>query len=218
MKKFDSILFDLDGTLASTVDCCVQTLAEQKKKYPDIQYDITPETVKGAMGLPFEKIVEKYYGYLEREKAEKYAKEAFEKNVENLLKNGGTLYLGVQNTVQELAKNFKLCIVSNCIEGYIEAFLQNHHLEKYFCDYENHGRTGLSKGENIQLVMQRNQLKSPIYVGDTQKDLEAANFAGIPFAFASYGFGEVTKCDYQLNKIEDLLKIINEGGDDIVRG
>jgi len=23
MKKFDSILFDLDGTLASTVDCCV---------------------------------------------------------------------------------------------------------------------------------------------------------------------------------------------------
>lgn len=213
MKKFDSVIFDLDGTLVSTVECCVQTLAEQKNKYPDIQYDISAEQVKGTMGLPFEEIVEKYYGYLEREKAEKYAKEAFQKNVENLLKCGGTLYPGVQEIIQKLAKDFKLCIVSNCIEGYIEAVLRNHQLEKYFCDYESHGRTGLSKGKNIKLVMQRNQLKLPIYVGDTQKDLEAAEFAEIPFAFASYGFGEVAKCDYQLERIEDLLNMVNEGGD-----
>lgn len=217
MKKFDSILFDLDGTLASTVDCCVQTLAEQKSKYPDIQYDISAEQVKGSMGLPFEEIVDRYYGYLEKEKAEKYAKEAFERNVENLLKNGGTLYPGVKDTIQKLASNFKLCIVSNCIEGYIEAFLQKHQLEKYFCDYENHGRTGLSKGENIKLVMQRNQLKSPIYIGDTQNDLEAANFAEIPFVYASYGFGDVAEYDDRIDKIEDLLEIVNKGGDDIVK-
>ncbi len=66
--------------------------------------------------------------------------------------------------------------------------------------------------------MQRNQLKSPIYVGDTQKDLEAANFAKIPFAFASYGFGDVVAYDYRIDKIEDLLEIVNKGGERNARG
>lgn len=219
MQKFDSIIFDLDGTLGSTIDTCLKSLAEIKNKYPDITQDISAEEVKSAMGLPFDDIVKIYYGYLEKEKADQYAKEAFHKNVENLLKTGCTLYPNVKETMQKLAKDFKLCIVSNCIDGYIEACLNNNHLMEYFCDYESHGKTGLSKGENIKLVMKRNHLKSAIYVGDTIGDKTAADFAGIPFVYASYGFGEVSEYDYQLNDIADLLEIVQEkekGGDDSV--
>lgn len=207
MKKLDSIIFDLDGTLWSTIDSALQCLKVVKSRHDDILYDLSEKEVRKAMGLPFDEGMNVYYGYLEKEKAMQYAKEAFALNTENLKKHGGTLYPNVYDTMKQLSKNFRLCIVSNCLEGYIEAFLKNHHLQEYFCDYESHGKTGLSKAENIQLVMQRNNFKNPIYVGDTIGDKNAADAAGIPFAYASYGFGEVSEYDYKLDDIADLLKL-----------
>ena len=40
MVKIDSIIFDLDGTLWSTIDSCVKSLAEVKNKYDEITQDI----------------------------------------------------------------------------------------------------------------------------------------------------------------------------------
>lgn len=207
MEKIDSIIFDLDGTLWSTIDCSVKTLKEVKDKYNEIIFDISAEEVKSSMGLPFDEIVKKYYGYLEKEKAIIYAKEAFETNIRNLLKNGGTLYSKMQDTIKLLSKKYKLFIVSNCIEGYIESFLKTSKLENYFTDYESNGRTKLSKGENIKLVIERNNLKNAVYVGDTISDKLAADYAKTPFIYASYGFGEVKEYDYKLENIEDIIKI-----------
>ena len=80
MKKIDSFIFDLDGTLWSTIDSCVKSLAEVKNKYEEITQDITADKVMSCMGLSFDEIVERYYGYIDKEKAIAYAKEAFEKN------------------------------------------------------------------------------------------------------------------------------------------
>ncbi|MNR54842.1 Phosphoglycolate phosphatase [compost metagenome] len=55
--------------------------------------------------------------------------------------------------------------------------------------------------------MDRNNLSSPVYVGDTEGDLKAARYAGIPFVFASYGFGEVSDYDYIINSFEGLLEL-----------
>ncbi len=207
MKQFDSIIFDLDGTLWSTIDSCVKTLSQIKEKYPDITKEISKEEVMSCMGLPFDDIVNIYYGYLPKDKAIIYAKEAFQANIDNLLKNGGTLYKNTKDTIEYLSKKYKLYIVSNCIDGYIESFLKTSNLEKYFLDYESNGRTNLSKGENIKLIINRNNLKNAIYVGDTISDKDGADYANIPFAYASYGFGKVDKYDYLLNDISDLKEI-----------
>lgn len=207
MRKIDSIIFDLDGTLWSTIDSCVKSLAEVKNKYEEITQDITADKVMSCMGLSFDAIVERYYGYIDKEKATIYAKEAFNTNVENLLKNGGTLYPNLENIIKQLSKKYKLCIVSNCVEGYIESFLKTSNLEKYFCDYECNGKTKLSKGENIKLVMERNNIINAVYVGDTASDKDASDYAEIPFVYASYGFGEVKDYDYKINTINDLINI-----------
>ena len=208
MEKINSIIFDLDGTLWSTIDSCIKSLAEVKNKYDEITQDITADKVMSCMGLSFEKIVERYYGYIDKEKAIAYAKEAFNINIENLLKNGGTLYPKLENTIKQLSKKYNLCIVSNCVEGYIESFLKTSNLEEYFCDYECNGKTKLSKGENIKLVMDRNNIETAVYVGDTISDKEASDYAKIPFVYASYGFGKVEKYDYIINDIKDLLNIL----------
>ena len=135
-KNFDSILFDLDGVLWDTIESCVKVLAEVKNKHKEITRDITAEEVRRCMGLPFEQIVEIYYGYIEKEKAVLLAQEAFRNNIQNLLENGGIPYPNLENTIRGLSKRYKLCIVSNCVEGYIESFLKTSGLKEYFYDYE----------------------------------------------------------------------------------
>ena len=50
-------------------------------------------------------------------------------------------------------------------------------------------------------------LTSPVYVGDTLGDYQACRKAGVPFVFASYGFGQVETPDYRIEKPLDLLNI-----------
>lgn len=204
MNKVDGIIFDLDGTLWSTIDSCVKVLGEIKSKYPEVTKEINREEVEKSMGKSFDEIVKDYYGYIEKERAIVIAKEAFIENVNNLMKNGGTLYPKLEETIKKLSMNYKLFIVSNCIDGYIESFLRTSGLSNYFLDFECNGKTKLSKGENIELIIKRNNLKNAIYVGDTMGDKEAARYAKVPFVYASYGFGEVDEYDYLINSISEL--------------
>lgn len=206
--NYDGIIFDLDGTLWSTIESCMESIKYVRNKHKEITREITENEVVSSMGLPFDDIVQIYYSYLEKDKAEKYAKEAFNKNIENLMQNGGVPYENMSKTIEELSKYTSLYIVSNCIDGYIESFLNSCNLQKYFKDYESNGRTGLSKGENINLIIERNNLKNPIYVGDTISDKTAADFANIPFVYASYGFGKVEEYDYKIDSIDQILNVL----------
>ena len=108
-----------------------------------------------------------------------------------LARHGGTLYDGVEETLAVLRERCPIFIVSNCQSGYIEGFLSITGLGPYFTDFTCPGETGKPKGENIALLVERHQLKHPIYVGDTQGDYNAATAAGVPFLHAAYGFGTI---------------------------
>ena len=210
MNNIEGIIFDLDGTLWSTIESCVKVLKEVKSRHIEITKDISSEEVEKSMGKPFDEIVSNYYGYIVKEKAVIIAKEAFEENVKNLMMNGGNLYPHLEEVISKLSKKYKLFIVSNCIDGYIESFLETSKLSKYFFDYECNGRTKLSKGDNIKLIMKRNDIKKAIYVGDTVSDKEAAEYAKIPFVYASYGFGDVDSYDYKIEELDNLLTVLSE--------
>lgn len=207
MKKYDSVIFDLDGTLWSSLDSAVRATADVKSRHEDITYDTTSDDVKAAMGLTFDEARKFYYGYLSDEKSYKYTKEAFQRNVEYLSKGEGKLYPKVAETLDILSKHYKLFIVSNCTLEYIRMFFKTCDLEKYFVDYECGGTNGFSKAENIKMLIERNGLNAPIYVGDTVHDQEAIRNVGIPLVYASYGFGEVSEYDYKIDKFEELSSL-----------
>lgn len=201
----DSLIFDLDGTLWDSRKTVADSWNIVIRKDAEVQKELTVADLKATMGLRMHEIMEKLFPYLTKEKRESLLEALSKEELEHIRNYGGTLYPQVEETLSELAKTYQLFIVSNCQEGYIEAFYEAHGLEKYFQDFENPGRTGLSKGENIQLIMKRNNLQSSIYIGDTDGDREAAKYAGIPFVYASYGFGEVIDKDQIIEQFQDLL-------------
>ena len=58
--------------------------------------------------------------------------------------------------------------------------------------------------------MERNNIKSAVYIGDTDGDEKAARFAGIPFVYAEYGFGNALSPDAVITQIKQLPKCIKE--------
>lgn len=110
----------------------------------------------------------------------------------------------MKETIAALSQRHKLYIVSNCQDGYVQAFLHAHEMTAYFSDIEMSGRTGLNKGHNIALLMQRNGIESAVYIGDMSSDETAARFAGIPFIHAGYGFGQAVVPDATIASITEL--------------
>jgi phosphoglycolate phosphatase len=206
--NIDSIIFDLDGTLWSSTDVVRKAWNEVLRGYEEIKSEITNEDLEGIMGLQIKDIGKKLFPYLGEVMQGKILKECCELENEYLAEQGGILYGNLEEVLIELSRSYKLFIVSNCQCGYIEAFLKYHKLGKYFTDFENPGRTGLTKGENIRLIMERNHLSNPVYVGDTEGDFKAAKFAQIPFIYARYGFGEVEGYDYVIDSLNELMEIV----------
>ena len=206
--KFDGIIFDLDGTLWDSTAEVAKTWTSVIAKYNLNRKEVTVEDLKPCMGKLLDEIASILLPELDPKKQMQVIKECCEYENEYLGEYGATLYDKLEDTLKELSKNHKLFIVSNCQDGYIECFFKAHKLDKYFIDYECPGRTGLPKGENIKLIVERNNLKNPVYVGDTQGDANAAKLANVPFIFANYGFGNVDEFFNSIESFDELLEII----------
>ncbi|AST91900.1 HAD family hydrolase [Sutcliffiella cohnii] len=202
----DSIIFDLDGTLWDSSKTVLTAWNEILRKKDGIN-ELTVEDLQGTMGLQMHEIGKKLFPSLDDQAREQLLQECGDLENVYLENSGGILYDSVEETLEALSEKYKLYIVSNCQEGYIETFYKYHQLEKYFLDFENPGRTGLSKGENIKLVIERNSLSNPVYVGDTEGDLKAARYAGIPFVYATYGFGKVEDYDFAITSFAELKQL-----------
>jgi phosphoglycolate phosphatase len=201
----------LDGTLWDSTKEVAVSWNEVKDKYPEVTDGITAEKLKGLFGLLLNDIAVRLFKSVPRERAIEIINECCEHENEYLAIHGADLYPGIEQIIKELYKNYKLFIVSNCQEGYIQCFFKAHpYLEKYFIDYEYPGRSGKAKADNIKLVIERNNLKNPVYVGDTAGDANAAKEANVPFIYARYGFGQVDEYMDVIDSPLELLKKIKQ--------
>ena len=116
-------------------------------------------------------------------------------------------YPNVKETLAELSKQHRLFIVSNSQCGYPELCIEKLGLGEYIQGHMCFGDTGLSKGKTIRCLMEKHNIESCAYIGDTQGDYEATLEAKVPFIFAAYGFGQPEGYTARIEKIEDLLII-----------
>ena len=172
---------------------CISWNRALERLAPEYAGTVTRARLLPCMGMLLPDILHRLVPELDQERMKPILEEVLVEENAYVAAHGGVLYPGVEQTLAVLAARWPLFLVSNCQDGYIEAFFQAHGLGRYFTDYENPGRTGLPKADNIALVAERNGLRRPLYIGDTQGDYDAASKAGVPFLHAAYGFGRIDR-------------------------
>ena len=203
----EAIIFDVDGTLWDSTETVAAAWNQVFIEKTDLSVRVTARELKKLFGKPLDEIMKTILPNVLEDERIRITKECFEYENEWVATKPCMLYEGMIEGIKRLSKHFQLFIVSNCQSGYIEAFLEATGVSNYIKDFTCPGETNQLKAENIKIIMERNQLKSAVYVGDTVGDMEAAQTAGIPFIYASYGFGKVEKYDAVIERFLDLMEI-----------
>lgn len=211
MRK--GIIFDMDGTLWDSAEQVAESWnAVLKQKYKDINVRITAEDMYRVMGKTMDVLGRIIFPDVEDERREKLLLDCYQYENEYLSEHGGKLYPDLEEVWQQLSEDYDLYIVSNCQKGYIEAFLEYFGFGKYIKDTECYGNNEKSKGENIRLVVERNQIKDAVYVGDIQGDYDASKEAGVKFIHAAYGFGTIDDEVPYINSLKELPEVVEKIG------
>ena len=207
--KTDGFILDVDGTLwdSTPIVAGAWTRAVQEGGVPE--RIVTADELKGLFGRTMDVIADCLLPQLSKEERYaimdvccRYEHEALQNDPCHIC------YPGVVETIRKLSGQVKVFIVSNCQSGYIELFLKKTGLAPYVTDTECFGDTGMKKAENIRLVVARNGLQQPVYVGDTKGDEEAAHEAGVPFVHAAYGFGRAVQPEAVIGTFPELMTLI----------
>lgn len=204
-SSFDSIIFDMDGTLWDAVDSYCKiwdtTFVQMGKNQI-----VSRQELLECMGMPINEIFHKIVNV---DVDEQQYLELLDKNEREMMPVlGGKLYNGVFEGIKLLSTKYKLYMVSNCGAEGLNNFLLFTKLKPYFSGTLTYGETLLSKAENIKLLISQHNLQHAVYVGDTQGDCNAAHKAGIPMVFAKYGFGKCEDAEYEIESFPQLLDLL----------
>ena len=204
-----AIVFDLDGTLWDSrkqVSKCWENLG--KKLFGDF-FKMSSSFLESQMGKTMAEIendIRDTYK-LSEEQIKKFSSLAFDEEVKYLQRHPGVLYPNLIETIEDIKrKGYKVFICSNCQSGYIETFL-NLLPEELFDDHICFGDTKQEKYISLLEILTRNCIDFAYFVGDTEKDYEAAMKAHVYFIHATYGFGKVNKCYASIDSLKDLSEL-----------
>lgn len=203
----DSIIFDVDGTIWDSTQSVADSWNKAIREHSDLDLTLDPVSLSRVFGKTMTEIADALFPALDTEARMKLLDACYAEENRYLEDHPGLLYDGVAETIRNLSLRYPLYIVSNCQCGYIEVMLKTSGLAPYIKDHLCFGETLRPKGETIRMLMEKNGLKSPVYVGDTQGDADACKTAGIPFIFAEYGFGDVPDAATRIQRFSDLEKI-----------
>ncbi|HTI57479.1 HAD family hydrolase [Mucilaginibacter sp.] len=204
----DGLIFDLDGTLWDASEACTVAWNLALTEAGVSSRVLTADNIRSYSGIKIDQLFEEHLTFIPKEKQGDVFT-AFKQHEPALMRSrGGALFPGVRETLDELKKSYRLFIVSNCMAGYIEDFIEFCQLDGTFTDFESSGNTGMPKSENVKMIVERNGLKSPVYIGDTLWDQQAAIAAGVPFVWAEYGFGKADRPEYAINNFFELSSLI----------
>lgn len=207
-QPIDSLIFDMDGTLWDAVDsyATIWNVTLDEEGIP--HQPVTRQELLSLMGSYLDDILKQLIPNLEQRSR---LLERVMVNEANMMPTlGGILYPDVKRLIPILAKKYRLFMVSNCGAEGLENFVQYNGLQGYFTDLLSHGGTGKSKTENIQTLINKYGLKSPVYVGDTQSDANSAMKAGVPMIWTAYGFGHVSDPDATIHRFAEIENAVAE--------
>ena len=210
--KTDAVIFDIDGTLTNSIR---PIIASWNRHLETLEHPYVPLDEKlcaSLMGKTMDDWAIAVLPDLPLAEAREITEVMEQKENEEIRTSGTDLYPFVRETFELLSHDYDLFILSNCGKGYIEAVMAYAGIEKYVRGHLCFGDNGLDKPDNLKKMVADYHLENPVYVGDTQRDQECCEIAGIPFIFVSWGFGNVPDALYRCDDMKDLPEVIRSLG------
>lgn len=189
MRKFDAVLFDVDGTLLDTSE---GILVSVKETIEHFGYEMLPDDVlKTFIGPPIEMSFEKHFGL--KDEALKETAAYFRQRYSRVNLLAAEVYDGIYDFLDFLKENnIGIGIATYKKQDYAERILKHFHFDDYTdiiygSDYEGK----LKKSDIILLCIDRLGISRDriLMVGDTKHDARGAEAIDVPFAGVSFGFG-----------------------------
>ncbi|RCH54138.1 hypothetical protein DJ568_14760 [Mucilaginibacter hurinus] len=208
IRKPDSLIFDMDGTLWDAVDLYTSAW-NMILNHCGITSQFSRAEMAGMVGWEGQKVMDTLMPGLDRDKQLDIYNKVNQKQSQ-ISQDGCIIYDGVKEGLAQLAARYKLFIVSNCAEGVIRRFINWAGIDDFITDEVAYGVNHKPKNHNIKLLIDRYNLKSPVYIGDTDGDSVQSQIAGVPFVLVTYGFGTTNNYDLKFDNFTELTNYFKE--------
>lgn len=202
MNYYDAIIFDLDGTLW---DASEASAVGWNKALAQFGHTVSASDIQSVSGKPLEECVRTLLptasGALHTDALamiDEYERSSIEEH-------GGRTYEGVAQGLAGLAEYYRLFLVSNCQQWYLECFWKHSKSQIFFAGWDCHGVSRQPKASMIKGTAGTHNLQRAIYVGDTASDELAARVAEVDFGYAAYGFGKADAANIVFNSFSELV-------------
>jgi phosphoglycolate phosphatase len=185
---YDAVIFDIDGTLwnASSANAKGWNVGLEEL---GMHQRVTAKQIESVSGNTYERCIDLLLPGLRTERPE-LVEVLIHRETTVISEEGGKFYEGVIDGINQLACDYRVFLVSNCPEWYLNLFLGFSRLAPVLSGVDCYGKSGLSKDQMLAKMKLHYSLKNPLYVGDTAVDEKAAALAGIAFVHAAWGFGK----------------------------
>ena len=206
--NFESLIFDIDGTLWDSRALVAKGYNTQLKEEGLERFYVDADVLKTVFGKVMTEIADILFAELPAWQRYPLLERCMEREDETLHKDPCNIgYPNVKETLEELAKKHRLFIVSNSQSGYPQLCMKKMGLEHLISGHLCFGDTGTCKGDTIKKLMADHNIISACYIGDTAGDMEAADHAGIPFVYCSFGFGDAGHYWKKIDSFTQLLEL-----------
>jgi len=193
------IIFDFDGTLASSLEGITACMGKALHRFGCAR---PPEdTVRSTIGLTLEDSIRKLTNHACPESDIPEVVRAYRKLHEAEAAPRTTLFDGAADTLAAVqAARIKTVLLSNKGNAGLSSTVQQFEIINYFdlilsADHVKHHKPSAALyTTHIAPVFPQGDPKNILVVGDTESDLRFANNIGAQSCWAAYGYGDASAC------------------------
>jgi phosphoglycolate phosphatase len=195
MRRYEVILFDLDGTLSDPKEGITKSVQYALERFGVVEPDLAK--LERFIGPPLQVSFSEAYGFDEEEakKAIRYYRERFTEK--GMFEN--VVYPGIPLLLKELkGRGYKLLVATSKPTVFAKEILKYFKLDLYFDEVVGSHLDGtrIAKADLIQYIIDRNkdyEKDAFVMIGDRKHDIIGAQTVGMDSIGVAYGYGSLVE-------------------------